>query len=197
MCLCGSYLDCDVNRYASFIPRRKYRIPSELRSQAALGWISTVLRDHTGIPSDEVFCILWELGLLCQAVPCLCLARPRPPGGSLLFVLLPLHGVCCCAGLGYLWRPCTAAAGFLQAAPRLGGRPCPWGSARSNSPALVWPPPARVFLFWALDCLHLFLGVAQGANVRVRVHAWRRRQRGKASCPSMLSYMPPPSRRCV
>ena len=35
----------------AIIPRRKYRIPSALRSQAPLGWQSTVVGDDTGTAS--------------------------------------------------------------------------------------------------------------------------------------------------
>ena len=42
--------------HATFIPPRKYPIPSELGSQAWLGQTSTGLRDHLGTPGDVVFC---------------------------------------------------------------------------------------------------------------------------------------------
>ena len=50
----GGVARADCNHH-SIIPRWIYRIPSELRSQASLGPISTAVGDHAGILGVECF----------------------------------------------------------------------------------------------------------------------------------------------
>ena len=60
--------------YHSIIPLWIYRIPSELRSQARLGPISTAVGDHAGILGVE--CFFLPKPLICRVKPLICRVKP-------------------------------------------------------------------------------------------------------------------------